>query len=176
MFAIIALVALGAIAVILILAAMKPNTFRVQRQANIKAPPEAIFAYLSDFHKWGAWSPWEKLDPAMERTFSGAAAGKGAVYAWSGNNKAGAGSMEITETNAPARLVLALNFTKPFKANNVVDFTLEPEGDSTKVTWAMQGAVPFVFKVMHVLMNMDKMVGKDYEAGLANLKALAERP
>jgi len=175
MFTIIALVALGAIAVILILAAMKPNTFRVQRQANIKASPETIFAFLNDFHKWRAWSPWEKLDPAMERTFSGAAAGKGAVYAWNGNNKAGAGSMEITEANPPARLVLALNFLKPFKASNVVEFSLEPQGDSTSLTWAMTGAVPFMFKIMHVLMNMDKMVGKDFEAGLANLKAVTEK-
>ena len=175
MLEIIGLVVLAVIASILIAAALKPNTFRVLRKTDVKASPDAIFAFINDFHKWGAWSPWEKLDPTMERTFSGAEAGKGAVYAWNGNGKAGAGSMEIRDTNSPSRLTLALNFTKPFKNNCVVDFTLEPQGDSTVVTWVMVGPMPFVSKIMHVLINMDKMIGKDFEAGLANLKALTEK-
>lgn len=174
MLKIIAITLLGAIIIILILAALKPNTFRVRRQASIKAPPGTIFAFLNDFHKWGAWSPWEKLDPAMERTFSGAETGKGALYAWNSRGKAGVGSMEITDTNAPSKLTLALNFIKPFKNSCVVDFTLEPQGDSTTVAWDMEGPTPFVAKIMHVLFNMDKMVGKDFERGLANLKTVSE--
>jgi len=170
-------IAIGAIVVIagvLVFAATKPDVFRVQRQASIKAPPEKISALLSDFHGWEAWSPWEKMDPAMKRRYSGAAKGKGAVYAWEGNSKVGQGRMEITET-APARVAMDLDFVKPFEAHNKVVFTLAPKGDATEVTWAMQGPVPYMAKIVHVFVNMDRTVGEQFEAGLANLKTLTEK-
>src|SRR5216683_7594208 len=162
------------LAAVLIYAATKPDVFRVQRAASIKAPPEKIAAALSDFHGWEAWSPWEKMDPAMKRSYSGAAKGKGAVYAWEGNSKVGQGRMEITEA-APSRVALDLHFVKPFEAHNKVVFTLVPKGDATEVTWAMQGPVPYIAKVVHVVFDMDGMVGKQFETGLANLKAIAEK-
>ncbi len=162
------------LAAVLIYAATKPDTFRVQRAASIKAPPEKISAVLSDFRGWQAWSPWEKMDPAMKRSYSGAANGKGAVYAWEGNGEVGQGRMEITEA-APSRVAIDLDFVKPFEARNKVVFTLAPKGDSTEVTWAMQGPLPYVAKVVHVVFDMDGMVGKQFEAGLANLKAVAEK-
>jgi len=164
-------VLLGAL---LIYAATQPDTFRIQRAASIKAPPEKIAAALSDFHGWEAWSPWEKMDPAMKRSYSGAAKGKGAAYAWEGNSKVGQGRMEITEA-APSRVAMDLDFVKPFEAHNKVVFTLTPKGDTTEVTWAMQGPVPYPAKVMHVFVDMDSMVGKQFETGLANLKAISEK-
>jgi hypothetical protein len=162
------------LAAVLIYAASKPDVFRVQRATSIKAPPEKIVAALSDFHGWGAWSPWEKMDPAMKRSYSGAAKGKGAVYAWQGNSEVGQGRMEITEA-AASRVAMDLDFVKPFEAHNKVVFTLVPKGDSTDVTWAMQGPLPYVAKVVHVVFDMDGMVGKQFETGLANLKAVAEK-
>jgi hypothetical protein len=172
--AIIALIIVLAIVIILILAAMKADTFRVVRTTSIKAPPEKIFPLINDFQKWGGWSPYEKMDPAMKRSFSGPQDGKGARYAWEGK-KAGAGSMEITEAKPSSQVSLRLDFTKPFKANNLVDFTMVARGDSTDVTWDMHGPMPFVSKIMHVVINMDRMVGKDFDTGLANLKAIAEK-
>ena len=163
------------IAGVVIAAAMKPDTFEVRRTAAIKAPPEKIFPLINEFDRWSAWSPWEKKDPAMKRTRSGAGSGKGAVYAWEGNGDVGKGRMEITDTAPPSKVTIRLDFEKPFEAHNVVDFMLEPRGDSTDVTWAMRGPAPFFSKVMQVFVSMDKMVGKDFEAGLANLKALAEK-
>ena len=171
----IAIVIVLLIAGILILAATKPDTFRVQRAASIKAPPEKIFAVLNDFQKWSTWSPWEKKDPAMKRTFSAATSGKGAKYAWEGNKEVGKGSMEIAESVPPGRVAIKLDFVKPFEAHNIVEFKLEPKGDMTNVTWAMQGPTPYFAKIIHVFINMDSMVGQDFEAGLANLKAAAER-
>ena len=155
-------------------AATRPDTFRVQRATSIKAPPEKIFALINDFHSFGSWSPYEKLDPAMRRAHSGAANGKGAVYEWEGNNKAGKGRMEIAESSPPSRVTINLDFVKPFEAHNIVEFTLEPKGDATNVTWAMHGRSPYMSKVMSVFFNMDAMIGKDFEAGLANLKTIAE--
>jgi uncharacterized protein YndB with AHSA1/START domain len=158
-------------------AATKPDTFRVQRSTTIKASPEKVASLISDFHKWPAWSPWEKLDPAMKRDISGAPSGKGAVYAWEGNRKAGAGRMEITDVS-PSKVTIKLDFLKPMKSNNTVDFTLQPEGGATpatNVTWVMNGPMPFTGKVMCLFFDMDEMVGKDFEAGLANLKAAAEK-
>ena len=175
MFKIIAIVIVVLIAALLIYAATRPDTLRVQRSTNIKAPPEKIFALINDFHSWGAWSPYEKKDPAMKRTMSGAANGKGAVYEWEGDKNVGKGRMEIAESSPPSKVTLKLDFVKPFEAHNVVDFTLEPKGDSTNVTWAMHGPSLYVGKVMSVFMNMDNMVGKDFEVGLANLKAAAEK-
>lgn len=174
-FIVIGAVVVVAIVGVLAYAAMQPDTFRVQRQASIKAPPDKVFAFISDFHRWDAWSPWEKKDPAMKRTHGGAASGKGATYAWEGNKDVGQGRMEIADATPPSKLAIKLDFVKPFEAHNFVEFTLEPRGDSTNVTWAMSGASPFVAKVMGVFMSMDKMVGKDFEAGLANLKAAAEK-
>ena len=172
---IVAAVLLVAIAAILVLAAMKPDTFRVERTASIKAPPEKIFPLISDFDNWGAWSPYEKKDPNMKRTRSGAANGKGAVYAWEGDKNVGKGRMEIAEASPPSKVSLKLDFERPFEAHNIVNFTMETKGDATSVTWAMQGPVPYMAKIAHVIFNMDRMVGRDFEAGLANLKTLAEK-
>jgi hypothetical protein len=175
MLQIIAIAAGAAIAGVLGIAARRPDTFRMQRSAVIDAPPEKILALIDDFRRWADWSPWEKLDPEMKRTFSGAASGRGAAYAWEGNRKAGAGRMEITESS-PQRIAIQLDFTRPFKASNVTTFALQPRGASTELTWAMEGPSPFINKVMGVIINLDKMIGKDFDAGLASLKALAERP
>ena len=175
MLKIIGIVIVVLIAGVLILAATKPDTFRVQRAASIKAPPEKIFALINDFNRWGAWSPWEKKDPAMKRTFGATTTGKGAVYAWEGNKDVGQGRMEIAESVPPSKVALNLDFVKPFEAHNLVEFTLERKGDATNVTWAMQGDTPYFAKIIHVFINMDKMVGKDFETGLANLKTAAEQ-
>lgn len=175
MFKIIGIVIVVLIAAILIFAATKPDTFRVRRAASIKAPPEKIFALINDFHRWDAWSPWEKKDPAMKRTFGAATSGQGAVYAWEGNKNVGQGRMEIAESVPPSRVTIKLDFVKPFEAHNLVEFTLEPKGDATNITWAMQGPLPYIAKVVHVFCNMDRMVGKDFETGLANLKTIAEK-
>ena len=163
-----------AIVALLAYAATRPDSFRLERQTVIKAPPEKIFANLVDFNKWGAWSPWEKLDPQMKRTHSGAGSGKGASYAWAGD-KVGAGRMEILDATPSSSVKIKLDFTKPFEAHNLVDFTLVPQGDSTQVTWAMYGPMAFINKLFGVFMSMDKMVGKDFEAGLADLKAVSEK-
>ena len=173
--AIIAIVLAIAIAIILIVAATKPNTFSIQRATIVKAPPERIFPLINDFHNWNSWSPWEKLDPAMNRTHSGAASGKGAVYEWDGNSKVGKGRMEITDVTPPSKVGIKLDFIKPFEGHNVAEFTLEPQGDSTNVTWVMNGPTPFVSKVMQVFISMDKLIGKEFESGLANLKSVAEK-
>ena len=162
------------LAALLVYAATKPDTFSVERSASIKAPPEKIFAVLNDFLRWEAWSPWEKKDPAMKRTFSAVTSGKGAVYAWEGKRDVGQGRMEIAESVAPSKVAIKLDFVKPFETQNIVEFTLEPKGDSTNVTWAMQGPMPYISKLITVFVNMDSMIGKDFEAGLANLKAITE--
>src|SRR6267142_114624 len=175
MFKKIAIVVAVLIAAVLVFAATKPDTFRVERSATIKAPPEKIFAVLNDFQRWETWSPWEKKDPAMKRTFSVVSGGKGAVYSWEGNKEVGQGRMEIADSVPPSRLAIKLDFLKPFEAHHMVEFTLAPQGDATSVTWAMQGPSPYFMKIMHVFLDMDSMVGKDFEAGLAKLKAVAEK-
>jgi polyketide cyclase/dehydrase/lipid transport protein len=175
MFKIIGIVVVALVAALLIFAATKPDTFRVQRSASIKAPPEKIFPIINDFHNWGTWSPWEKKDPGMKRTLGAVASGKGAVYEWEGNNEVGKGRMEIAETSPSSKVVIKLDFVKPFEAHNTVEFTLEPKSDATNVTWAMQGHTPYFAKIIHVFFDMDSMVGKDFETGLANLKAVAEK-
>lgn len=160
---------------VLVFASTKPDTFRVQRSATIKAPPDKLFPLINDFRTWTAWSPYEKKDPAMKRTYGAVTSGKGAVYAWDGNKEIGQGSMEILESSPSSEVRLKLDFVKPFEAHNIVDFTLRPEGDATRVTWAMHGPAPFISKLMQVFFNMDRMVGTDFEAGLANLKAVAEK-
>ncbi len=163
------------VAVVLVLAATKPDTFRVQRATSIKAPPEKIFALINDLRGWGAWSPYEKKDPAMKRTYSGEPSGKGAVYAWDGDKNVGQGRMEITDTSPPSKIVIKLDFIKPFEGHNIAEFTMVPQGDSTNVTWAMYGPTPYFAKIIHVVFNMDRMVGNDFETGLANLKTLTEK-
>ena len=169
----IAIAAALVIAAVLGYAATKPDTFRIQRSATIQAPPEKIIAILDDFHRWPQWSPFEKYDPAMKRTHAGAARGKGAVYAWEGNSKAGAGRMEIVDVT-PSHVLIDLRFLKPMEARNVAEFTLVPNGNATTVTWSMHGPQPFLNKVVCLFLDMDAMVGKDFEAGLASLKKNAE--
>jgi len=163
------------IAALLLFAATRPDTFRVQRAASIKARPEKIFALINDLHGWDAWSPYEKKDPAMKRAYSGAAQGKGAAYAWEGNKEVGTGRIEITESSPPSRVTMALDMIKPIKAHNTVEFTVEPQGGSTSVIWAMNGNMPYISKILSVFLNMDRMVGRDFEAGLASLKAAVEK-
>lgn len=171
----IAIVVVVLVAGLLTFAAAKPDAFRVQRSASIKAPPEKIFPFINDLHRWGAWSPWEKLDPAMRRTHSGAASGKGAVYEWAGNGEVGAGRMEIVAASPPSAVKIKLDFLTPFEAHNFAEFTLEPKGDATDVIWAMYGPNTYVSKLMSVFFSMDSMVGKSFESGLASLKAAAEK-
>jgi hypothetical protein len=160
---------------VLIIAAIKPDTFRVERTASIKAAPEKTFALINDFNAWGAWSPWDKKDPAMKRNLSAVTVGKGAQYSWEGNKEVGMGSMEITDSVPTSMIAIKLDFLKPFEAHNMVEFTLAAQGGVTNVTWLMHGPANFMSKLMQVFMNMDKMCGKDFEAGLANLKAAAEK-
>ena len=163
------------VAAVLVVAATKPDTFQVQRTATIAAPPETIFPLINDLHSWGPWSPYEKKDPAMKRSYSGPAGGKGAVYEWDGNMQVGKGRIEIKESRAPSKIVLALDMIKPMEGHNTVGFTLVPHGGSTDVTWAMDGRTHYVAKVMSVFFSMDHMIGREFETGLANLKSLAEK-
>ena len=171
----IALVVVLLIAALLIYAATRPDSFRIQRSTTIKAPPEKIFPLINDFQGWRAWSPWENLDPALKRSYSGPRSGKRAVYAWEGNNDVGHGRMEIDESTAPSKIVIKLDFLKPFEAHNIAEYTLAKQGDATNVTWAMHGPSPYLAKLLGVFCSMDSMVGSKFEEGLANLKALAEK-
>ncbi len=163
-----------AITGVLLVAATKPDTFQVKRALAIKAPPDKIYPLIADFKAWPQWSPYEAKDPDMKRTYGPVASGKGATYAWDGDKNVGAGRMEIVDAGAPALVTLKLDFTRPFEAHNMVDFTLAPQGDNTIVTWDMRGPTPFFGKIIHVFMDMDRMVGGDFEAGLAKLKQTAE--
>lgn len=175
MFKFIAITLVVVVAAVLLYATTRPDSFRVERSASIKAPPEKIFPLINDFHQWPVWSPWEKLDPAMRRTHTGPAQGQGAAYAWAGDGKVGEGRMEILRSTPPSQVDIQLDFIKPFEGHNSTVFTLQPQGDSTRVTWVMEGPAPYVTKLMTVFVSMDKMVGKDFEAGLANMKAAAEK-
>jgi len=168
---VIKLAALGLVALagaVLAIAATRPDVFRVQRGASIQAPAERIYPLIADFGRWSEWSPYEKKDPGMKRSI------QGPVYAWEGNGEVGAGRMEIVEAAAPSKVRIKLDFSKPFEAHNTVEFSLERKGDATSVTWDMQGPAPFISRVIGLFLDMDAMVGKDFEAGLANLKAIAE--
>ena len=173
--AVVAVVLAVAIAIILVLAMAKPDTLTVQRATVVKAPPEKIFPLIDDFHQWSSWSPYERKDPAMKRSFSGANSGKGAVYGWEGNKDVGSGRMEITDTSVPAKIVIKLDFFSPFEGHNVAEFTMLPQDGGTHLTWTMRGPAPFMSKVMQVFMNLDTMIGRDFEVGLANLKNLTEK-
>ena len=162
------------IATVLIVAASKPDEFRIARSAAIGAPPEVIYPLIADFHRWTEWSPWETLDADLKRSYGGANSGTGATYAWQGR-KAGAGQMEIVGVTQPHLISISLEFIKPFKASNMAEFAIRPDADGAVVTWTMTGKRNLLAKVMGTFLNLDKMVGKDFETGLANLKKIAER-
>jgi hypothetical protein len=168
-------VVLVAIAAGLAYASTKPDTMHVQRSIGISAPADRIYPLIADFRQWARWSPWEHLDPAMTRTLSGAASGKGAIYEWQGNSDVGSGRMEIADTVEPSKVTIQLDFLEPFEAHNVTEFRLEPSGSVTNVIWTMDGPSPFMMKVMSLFMNMDSMIGADFEKGLAALKTEAEK-
>ena len=169
--AIIAVVLAIAIAVVLILAASKPATFRVERAIDVKAPPEKIFPLINDFHQWVSWSPYENKDPAMKRSQSG----EGSVYGSEGNSNVGSGRMEILDASVPAKILIKLDFFKQFEGHNTAEFTMLPQDDATNVTWLMHGPASFMSRLMQVFINLDHMIGKDFEIGLSNLKRLAEK-
>lgn len=160
---------------VLIYAATKPDTFRVQRSILIKAPPETIFPLINDLHSMQTWSAWEKVDPGMKRTYSGAASGPGAIYEWEGNQEIGQGRMEILESAPPAKITIRMDFIKPFPAQNILEFILQTEGGSTRVTQAIFGPSPYISKLMSLVFSMDKMIGGKFEDGLTALKSLAEK-
>ena len=171
---VLAVVVAIAIIAILLLASRKPDDFRVERSIVIASPPDAIFPLVDDLHAWMDWSPWERRDPAMKREHSGAARGVGAVYAWDGNRDVGSGRMEIVESVPVSRIRIKLDFIRPFEGHNIAEFAFEPQTGGTRVTWVMHGPAPFLSKVMQVLMDMDAMIGRDFEAGLTNLKTRVE--
>lgn len=162
------------VAAVLVFASTKPAVFSVQRGIVIRATPERVFGYVDDFRRWREWSPWETRDPAMQRTLSGASSGAGAIYAWKGNKDVGEGRMAIVESTPASRIAISLDFLKPFEAHNMATFTFAADGDTTVVDWVMHGPNRFVSKIMQVFMDMDRMIGKDFEAGLAKLKSVAE--
>jgi hypothetical protein len=164
-------VVLGIFAVVV---ALQPSEFRIARSTTIAAPPAVVFAQVNDFHKWGGWSPWEKIDPALKRSYSGPDQGAGAVYAWTGNKEVGEGRMTIMESRPGDLVRIKLEFFKPFEATNTADFTFKPEGNQTAVTWAMTGPKNFMIKAVHLFMNMEKMVGPMFEQGLASMKSVSE--
>ena len=167
-----------AVAALLAYAGARPDTFRLERSIHIDATIVQVAEQIDDFRQWQAWSPWEHIDPSLQRTFSGAEAGVGAVYEWSGTGKAGAGRMEIVEMRTGSEgglITIKLDFLKPFKASNTAEFLMVPTDTGTDLTWAMFGPSPFVSKLMGVFMDFDKMVGKDFEVGLVALKRNAEQ-
>lgn len=170
-----AAVILGAVVTVLVLAAGKPDTFEVRRSIAINAPPEKIYPLVDDFRQWTQWSPYEDKDPAMKRTFGATTKGRGATYAWDGNGQVGAGRMTIADATAPSQVAIKLDFQRPMEASNDVRFTFAPQGNATQVTWAMHGPAPFISKVMQVVFDFDKMIGGDFEDGLAKLKTVAEK-
>lgn len=169
-------IVLAVVLILVIFIVTRPADFTIQRSTTISAPPAVPFALVNDFHKWGGWSPWEKMDPNLRRTYDGAASGPGAVYSWSGNKKVGDGRMTILETRPNEVIRIKLEFLKPFTATNTAVFEFKPSGDGTQVTWSMHGTRNFMFKAFGLLMDMDKMVGPDFEKGLAGIKALSEFP
>lgn len=162
------------VAGVLLLALGKPDVFRVQRSATIQASPDKVFGLINDFRKWTRWSPWETLDPAMKRSFSGPELGKGSAYAWEGD-KAGAGRMEILESVPASRILIDLQFQRPMEARNTAEYLLQEKDGATTVTWTMEGRNPFLGKLMQVFFDAENMVGRDFEKGLASMKAVAER-
>jgi uncharacterized protein YndB with AHSA1/START domain len=170
-------IAIGLVAIVVVFAfiiALQPSEFRIVRSATISAPAAVVFSQVNDFHKWEAWSPWAKMDPAAKNSFEGAPAGTGAVFAWAGNDKVGEGRMTLTESRPPDLIRIKLEFVRPFAATNTAEFTFRPEGNQTVVTWSMAGRNNFLARALCLFVNMDKMVGGEFEKGLAQMKAIAE--
>jgi hypothetical protein len=170
-------IGMGIAAVVVLFVAVvstRPADFRVTRSTTISAPPSVVFAQVNDFHNWDAWSPWAKLDPGMKTTYEGPAAGTGAVYSWTGNSKVGEGRMTIADSHPSDLVRIKLEFMKPFAATNTAEFTFQPQGNQTAVTWNMTGKKNFVTKAMGLVMNMDKMIGGQFEQGLAQMKSVSE--
>ncbi|MFP2908575.1 SRPBCC family protein [Pyxidicoccus sp. 3LFB2] len=170
---------IGIVAVVLVVAVVlfirsRPDRFRIERSAQIHAPPDAVFALINDFHGWGQWSPYEKLDPNLERRFEGPSSGAGAVYAWSGNSKAGEGRMTILESRPGERVSIKMEFFKPFAATNQATFTFAPSGTGTRVTWSMEGENTLMGKAISAFLDMDTLLGKNFEEGLANLDRVVQ--
>ena len=174
MLEIILIVFAAVIIVFLVVVAMQPSEFRVARSANISGSAPAVFAQVNDFHKWEAWNPWGKIDPAMKQIYEGAAAGIGAIYTWVGNNEVGEGRMTMTESRPHDLIRIKMEFYKPLAATNTAEFTFKPAGNQTAVTWSMTGNKNFMAKAIHLFMNMDKMIGGQFEKGLAEMKSIVE--
>ena len=169
------LIGLAVVVVVLVVfIALQSRTYRIERSATMNAPAPLVFAQVNDFHKWNAWSPWAKIDPAMKQTFEGAPAGVGAIYTWTGNKEVGEGRMTIAESHPSDLVKIKLEFLRPFAATSDTTFTFKPEGNQTRVTWTMVGDKNFIAKAFHLFVNMDKMVGGDFEKGLAQMKSVAE--
>jgi uncharacterized protein YndB with AHSA1/START domain len=164
----------GVVGAFAIIVFRRPSEFHVERSATIAAPPPAVFAQVNDFHKWEAWNPWGKIDPAMRQSYEGAPSGTGAIYTWAGNKEVGEGRMTITESRPSELIEIKLEFFKPFRATNTTEFTFKPEGDQTAVTWSMTGENNFIAKAVHLFMNMEKMIGGQFEKGLASMKSVVE--
>jgi len=162
------------VVVFAVIVALQPSEFRIARSATVSAPAPAVFAQVNDFRKWEAWNPWGKIDPAMKQTYEGAPAGTGAIYTWAGNKEVGEGRMTLTESRPNELIRIRLQFFKPFTATNTAEFTFTPEGDRTVVTWSMTGEKNFIAKAVHLFMNMDRMVGGQFEKGLAQMKSVVE--
>lgn len=162
------------VAAVLLFATTRADSFHVQRSIVIHAPADKVFPLINNLHRWTSWSPYEMLDPAMQRTYGGAPEGTGASYAWNSKSKAGAGTMNITESTPSSQIIIALDFTKPFEGHNTAQFNLDSKADSTLVTWAMYGPTPYLAKVIGIFFNMDQLIGQDFELGLKNLKTVAE--
>lgn len=168
------IVVAAVVAFLIIVIAMRPTEFNIERSARIAAAPADVFAQVNDLHKWEAWSPWAKIDPAMKQSYEGASEGPGAIHTWNGNNHVGEGRMTITESVPSETIKIKLEFMRPFKASNDVEFTFKPDGAQTVVTWTMSGKYNFVSKAFGLFMNMDKMIGGMYEQGLAQMKSVVE--
>jgi uncharacterized protein YndB with AHSA1/START domain len=162
------------VAAFLVVVAVQPSEFHVARTTTIAAPAPVVFAQVNDFHKWEAWNPWGKMDPAMKQSYAGAPAGTGAVYAWAGNSEVGEGRMTVTESRPTDLIRIRLDFVKPFAGTSVAEFTFKSEGDQTAVVWSMTGHNNFIAKALCLFMNMDKMIGGQFEKGLAQMKVAAE--
>ena len=164
----------GIVFVFVAIVATRPSEYRVARTATISAPAPAVFAQVNDFHKWQAWNPWAKIDPAMKQAYEGAPAGTGAIYTWAGNKEVGAGRMTLTESRPADLIRIKLEFQKPFRSTSTAEFTFKPEGNRTIVTWSMAGHVSFIAKAVHLFLDMDTMIGGNFEKGLADMKSVVE--
>lgn len=163
------------LAAVLVIAAFQPDEFSLERRTTINAAPDSVFAHINDFHRWDAWSPWAKLDPNMATTYGGPPSGVGSVYEWKGNSAVGSGRMTITESTPASKVVIALDFLEPMEANNITTFALTPNGSGTDVSWTMSGKSNYLSKLMTTFVSMEKMVGPDFEKGLAQLKTAVEQ-